>query len=164
MGSMMDMGLKHGLGGAGIEDSIGRVLDMVLECIGFIQGMCMLVSGLMDRAMGVGYILVRMVADMLVNLSGVLSMDLVTIISGMGTHMLENTLQIKCMGLEYISLPMDIGMKELGMRVEGKGLECTHLEMEKPKQATGIMGYLMSQAHKTRPVPYLLLLLIIPKF
>lgn len=83
---------------------------------------------------------------------------------GMGTHMLESTLQTKCMGLECINLRMGIGMKERGMKVEGKVLECTHLGMEKPKQAIGIMEYLMSQAHKTRRVLYLQLLLIIPKY
>lgn len=82
MGNMMDMEWKHGLEGAGIEDSIGRVLDMVLECIGFIQGMYMQASGLMGRAMVVGNILARMVADMLVNSSGALSMGLVTTILG----------------------------------------------------------------------------------
>lgn len=82
----------------------------------------------------------------------------VTLFSGMGTRMLENTSQTKCMGLELINLPMAIGMKEPGMRVEDKGLECIRLEMEKPKQATGIMGYLTSQAHKTQPAPCLLLL------
>ena len=68
------------------------------------------------------------------------------------------------MDLVRINLQMAIGMKAPGTRVEGKGSECTPLEMEKRKQATGIMGFSMSQAHKTLPAPYLPLLLIIPKY
>lgn len=82
MASMMVMGLKRGQGAAGIEGSIGRVLGMVLECIGFIQAMCMLGNGLVGRAMGVGFIPARMVVGMWENLSGVLNMVLDTTISG----------------------------------------------------------------------------------
>lgn len=76
MASMMVMGWRRGLVGAGIEDSIGRDLGMVMECIGFIQEMCMLGSGVMGRAMGVVFILVRTGAGMWVNLNGVLNMAL----------------------------------------------------------------------------------------
>lgn len=92
--------------------SIGRVLDMVLECIGFTLVMFMLGNGLMDRLMGVEFIPVRMGVDMLGNSSGASSMALVTTISEMGIHMLENILRIKCMGLESIDLQMDIGTRE----------------------------------------------------
>lgn len=78
--------------------------------------------------------------------------------------MLENTLQTRCMDLEFIILSMGIGMKEPGMRVGGKGLECTHLEMERLNLGTGKMGFLTSQALKAQPILYLLLLLIIPKY
>lgn len=62
--------------------SIGRVLDMVLECIGFTLVMFMLGNGLMGRLMGVEFIPVRMGVDMLGNSSGASSMALVTTISG----------------------------------------------------------------------------------
>ena len=71
MASMMDMGWKLGLEEVGIVGSIGKVLGMDLECIGFTLGMYMQVSGPMDRAMVVGFILVRMAAGMLANSSGV---------------------------------------------------------------------------------------------
>jgi hypothetical protein len=61
----------------------------------------------------------------------------------MGTHILGNILQIRCMVLESISLEMDIGMKEHGMREGGKGLACTLSEMEKHNLVTGKMGFLM---------------------
>lgn len=126
--------------------SIDKALGMGLECIDFTLGMYMLVSGLMVKAMVVGFILVRMAADMLANSSGVSSMGLATTILEMGMHMLESTSPTKSMGSESINLPMAIDMKELGMRVEGKGLACTHLEMKKPRLATGRMGYLIFQA------------------
>lgn len=70
--------------------------------------------------------------------------------------MLENILQTRCMGLVYIVLQMGIGMRVLGMRVGGKGLECIHLEMERHNLVTGKMEYLMSQAHRTLHILYLL--------
>lgn len=73
-------------------------------------------------------------------------------------------MQTRCMGLEFIILPMVIGMREPGMRVEGKGLECTPLEMERLNLGTGKMGFLTSQALKAQPILYLLLLFIIPKY
>jgi hypothetical protein len=56
---------------------------MDLVFIGFIQVMFILVNGLMDRVMGVVFILVKMGVDMLESLNGVLNMDLVIIISGL---------------------------------------------------------------------------------
>lgn len=55
---------------------------MGLGFIGTIQGMFMLVSGLMGSAMAVEFILARMVVSTLENSSGVLNMDLVITISG----------------------------------------------------------------------------------
>lgn len=82
MGSMMVMGLRRGQGGVDTGANIGKDLGMVLEFIGFIQGMFMQENGQMARVMGVGCIPVMMVADMLVNSSGVSSMALATTISG----------------------------------------------------------------------------------
>ena len=82
MGSMMDMELRLGLGGAGIGDSIARGFDRGLGCIGFIQGMFMLENGLMGRVMGVECILVRTGVGMLGSSSGVSSMVLGITISG----------------------------------------------------------------------------------
>lgn len=84
--------------------------------------------------------------------------------SEMGIHMLENILRIKCMGLESIDLQMDIGTREPGMRVEGKGLVCTRSELGKLRLGTGKMESLMFQAHKMQLILYLQLLLIIPKY
>ena len=78
--------------------------------------------------------------------------------------MLESTLQTRCMDLECIVSQMDIDMKEPGMRAEGKGLGCTLLEMGRPNLGIGIMGFLMSQAHRTPPILYLLLQFIIPEY
>lgn len=82
MASMMAMGLKRGQGVADIEGSIDKVSGMVLECTGFIQVTCMLGNGLVDRAMGAGFILVRMVVGMWENSNGELNMVLDTTISG----------------------------------------------------------------------------------
>lgn len=164
MASMMVMGWRLGRGEAGTEVSIDRVSGMGLECIDFILVMYMLGNGRMGKVMGVEPILVKTVVDMWGNSSGVLSTAMATIILEMGTHMLENTLQTRCMGLEFIILPMVIGMREPGMRVEGKGLECTPLEMERLNLGTGKMGFLTSQALKAQPILYLLLLFIIPKY
>lgn len=62
--SMMDMGLKHGLGAVGIGDNTDKGLDMVLEYTDFIQEMFMLGSGLTARVMVVAFIPVMMVAGM----------------------------------------------------------------------------------------------------
>lgn len=82
MVSMMDMELRHGRGVAGIEGSTDRGLGMALGCTGFIQEMSMLGSGLVGRAMGVVFILVRMGAVMWGNSSGALNMALDTTITG----------------------------------------------------------------------------------
>lgn len=55
---------------------------MELGCTGFTLEMFMLESGLMGSVMVVEFILVRMVAAMLGNSSGVSNMDSVNIISG----------------------------------------------------------------------------------
>ena len=73
-------------------------------------------------------------------------------------------MRTRCMDLVSILLQMGIGMREPGMRVEGKGLECTHSEMVKHKLVTGKMEFLTFQAHRTPPILYLLLLLIIQKY
>jgi hypothetical protein len=78
--------------------------------------------------------------------------------------MLGNILQTRCMGLESTLLQMGIDMREPGMRVEGKALECTHLEMGKHNLVTGKMEFLTFQAHSTPAIQYLLLLFIIPKY
>ena len=82
----------------------------------------------------------------------------------MGTHILENILRTRCMDLVSILLQMGIGMREPGMRVEGKGLECTHSEMVKHNLVTGKMEFLTYQAPRTQPILYLLLLFIILKY
>lgn len=70
---------------------------MELESTDSIQGMYMLVSGPMDRAMDVVYIPLRMVVDLLENLNGVLSMALVTTISGeKSVSFLLNVVQCLC--------------------------------------------------------------------
>jgi len=56
---------------------------MALVFIGFIRVMFILENGLMDRVMGVVFILVKMGVDMLESLNGVLNMVLVIIISGL---------------------------------------------------------------------------------
>jgi len=56
---------------------------MGLVFIGFIRVMFILENGLMDRVMGVVFILVKMGVDMLESLNGVLNMVLVIIISGL---------------------------------------------------------------------------------
>lgn len=73
-------------------------------------------------------------------------------------------MQIRCMDLGSISLQMCIGMKEHGMRVEGKGLECTHSEMVKLNLVTGKMGFLTFLARRIQLTLYLLLLFIIQKY
>lgn len=73
-------------------------------------------------------------------------------------------MQTRCMGLVSIVLPMGIGTKEHGMKVEDKGLECTHLEMGKPNPVTGKMEFWMFQVHRTPLILYVLSLSIIPKY
>lgn len=82
----------------------------------------------------------------------------------MGTRMLETILQTKCMVLGCINLLMDIGMREPGTRVKGKGLGCTRSEMERLNQDTGKMEFLTYLAPRTQPTLYLLSLFIIPKY
>lgn len=61
---------------------------MELVSTDFIQGMYMLVSGLMDRAMAVVCIPLRMVVVLLESLNGVSNMALVIIISGENSSVL----------------------------------------------------------------------------
>lgn len=67
-----------------------------------------------------------------------------------------NILRTRCMDLVSIALQMAIGMRVLGMRVEDKGLECIRLEMGKRNLVIGKMEFLMSQAHRTLHILYLL--------
>ncbi|CAL5389310.1 unnamed protein product [Camellia sinensis] len=67
MGGMMGMGLRAGREVVGFEDSIGKVSGMVMEFIGFIQGMLRQGSGVMDRAMVLECRVTPMEAVMLVN-------------------------------------------------------------------------------------------------
>lgn len=164
MVSMMGMEWKRGQEEADIGASIGRDLGTVSGSIGFILAMFMPENGLVAKAMGVECILARMGVGMLASLSGASSTALDTIISEMGTHMLENILRTRRMDLGYIILQMDIDMRVPGMRVEGKGLECTHLEMGKPNLVTGKVEFLTSQAPRTPPIQYLLLVSIILKY
>lgn len=82
MANTMVMGSKRGREVAVTEVSTGRVFDMDLASIDFIQGMFTLESGPMARVMAVEFILARMGVDMLVNSSGVSSMALDITISG----------------------------------------------------------------------------------
>lgn len=82
MVNMMVMEWKHGPEVVDIGGNINKDLDMDLGCICFIQEMFMLVNGLMAKAMVVEFINARMGAGMLVNSSGVSSMDLGITISG----------------------------------------------------------------------------------
>ena len=84
-------------------------------------------------------------------------------ISGMETRMLGNTLLIRCMALGFILLQMATGMKDPGMRVEDKDSECTLLGMGKLSRGIGKMGFLMSLAHRMRPILYLLSQFTIPR-
>ena len=68
------------------------------------------------------------------------------------------------MDLVSIVLPMGIGMKEPGMRVEDRGLECTHSEMGKPNLVTGKMEFSIFQAHRIRLILYHLLQFTTPKY
>ena len=56
--------------------------------------------------------------------------------------MLGNILQTKCMVLESISLEMDIGMRELGMREGGRDLVCTPSGTGRHNLVIGKMGFL----------------------
>lgn len=138
---MMAMEWRLGPEGADTAGSTDRVSGMDLGFIGFIQEMFMLGNGRTGRAMAVEFIPVRMAVDMWVSSSGGSSMDLAIIISEMGTHMLENILQTRCMVLEFTVSKMGIGMREPGMKVEGKVSECIHLEMGKPNLGTGKMEF-----------------------
>lgn len=148
MGNMMAMESRLGQEVADIEANIDRDLGMVLGFIDFILAMYMLGSGPVGKAMGAEYIHARMEAAMLENSSGVLSMASVTTISEMVIHMLENTLQTRCMVSASILLPMVIIMRVLGMRVDGKGLACTLLEMGKLNLDIGRKEFLIYRVHK----------------
>ena len=60
----------------------------------------------------------------------------------MGTYMLVNILQTRCMVLECINFRMVIGMRGHGMKEEDKDRECTLSEMGKHNVVTGRMGFL----------------------
>jgi hypothetical protein len=57
-------------------------------------------------------------------------------------HMLGSILQTGCMVLECINLETGIGMKEPGMRGEGKDLVCTRSGMVRHRQAIGKTEFL----------------------
>lgn len=160
----MAMGSKLGREEAGIEASIDRDFGTDSGCTGFTLAMFMLGSGLMGRVMAVEFIHAKMGAVMLGSSSGVLNTGLVTTISEMGTHTLENILLTRCTALGFINLPMGTATRGPGMRVEGKGLECTHSETVRHNLVTGKMEFLTFQAHKIQRTLYLLLLSIIPKY
>lgn len=84
--------------------------------------------------------------------------------SEMGTLTLENILLTRCTALGFINLPMGTATRGPGMRVEGKGLECTHSETARHNLVTGKMEFLTFQAHRIQRTLYLLLLSIIPKY
>lgn len=67
----------------------------------------------------------------------------------MGTRILGNTLQTRCMDLESISLEMDIGMKVPGMREVGRVLACILSEVVKCNLGTGTTGFWIFPAHKS---------------
>nr|GMD59416.1 uncharacterized protein LOC112519506 isoform X2 [Ipomoea batatas] len=152
MGSMMGMEWRHGQGEVNTGANIGRDLGMALAFIGFILVMSMLENGQMAKAMAVGCIPVRMVADMLANSSGVSSMALATTISGILILTLENILLIRCTDLECTISPMGIVLKALGTREGDKDWGPILLGMEKPSRVTGIMAFLTFQAHRVCPI------------
>lgn len=117
-------------------------------CTCFTPEMFIPVNGLMVAAMDVVSIAVKMVVGMQAHSNGVLNMVLVTTISGMGIHMLENILQTKCTDLEFIILQTDIDTMDHGMKEEGKDLECTLSETVKRNLDTGRMAFLMFQAQR----------------
>ena len=82
MGSMMGMGLRAGLGVAGTGGNIVKVFDTVMGFIGSIQGIAMLGSGVMGRAMVLECRVALMGAVMLGNSSVGLSTGLVATILG----------------------------------------------------------------------------------
>lgn len=67
----------------------------------------------------------------------------------MGIYILGNILQTRCMALVFINLAMDTGMREPGMREEGRDLVHTLSEMVRHNLVTGKMGFLMFIVHKT---------------
>jgi hypothetical protein len=77
--------------------------------------------------------------------------------------MLGNILQTKCMVLEPIGLVMDIGMREPGMREEGRDLVYTPSGMGRHILVTGKMGFLTFLA-RNLPILKLPMLSTIPKF
>lgn len=82
MANTTDMEWRLGQEGADIEGNTGKGSGMDLEFIGSILVMFMQESGPMGRVMDVEFILVRMGADMLVNLSGESNMALAITILG----------------------------------------------------------------------------------
>ncbi|KAG5028393.1 hypothetical protein JHK87_011907 [Glycine soja] len=94
------------------------------------------------RVMGLESTLALMAAAMLGSSKGVSNMDSDSTISEMGTYMLVNILQTRCMVLECINFRMVIGMRGHGMKEEDKDRECTLSEMGKHNVVTGRMGFL----------------------
>lgn len=86
------------------------------------------------------------------------------LIAGMGTHMLENTLQTRCTDLGFTVLQMGIDMKDHGTKEEDKGLVCILSEMARPNPATGKMAFLISGAHIVQHNQYHPLPFTIPEF
>lgn len=79
--------------------------------------------------------------------------------------MLVNILLIKCMDLAFINLlTMDTATRGLGMKAEGKDLECIHIEMEKPNPVTGRMEFLTFPALRILLIQCPPLQFIIPKY
>lgn len=78
--------------------------------------------------------------------------------------MLENTLLTRCMVSASILLQMAIGMRVLGMREEGKALECIRLGMERRSLDTGRMEFLMYRVRRVSFIPIRLLLSTTPKY
>lgn len=140
MRSMTAMASRRGRGEAGIAGSIAGDCGTESGSTGSTLAMFMLGSGPVGSAMGVEFTLVRMGVSMLESSILVLNMDLGIIISEMGTPMLGNISQTRCMVLGSIGLQMDIGMKVPGTKEGGRGLVCTLSEMAKRNLATGKMG------------------------
>ena len=55
--------------------------------------------------------------------------------------MRESILQIRCMGLVFTVLQMDIDMRVVGMKEEDKGLVCIRSETETLNRVIGITGF-----------------------
>ncbi|KAF2308356.1 hypothetical protein GH714_000229 [Hevea brasiliensis] len=91
--------------------------------------------------------------------------DLASVLSIMQKqgHILVNILQTGCIVLEFISLEMDIDMKEHGMKEGCKGLACTLSELGKHNLVNGKMVFLISSTQRMAFMD-LPMQLAIPKF